>query len=172
MTKLITIFIAAMIAIGCNSAARPVAQNGNTGAQGSTPERPQTAISHSLENQQPPTDSNSAGRSKWKQGGRAIDTKALDTEIASAEKSLATKPADDAAKKALSAAYFKRGVALVDAQQYASALGDFRRTVKYDSTNAEAKNWIDQIITIYDSMGRDSPKEGEEPPPLPFDKPN
>jgi hypothetical protein len=59
-------------------------------------------------------------------------------------------------------------VALTDARQYASALGDYRRVLKYDPNNSEAKNWIEQIIGIYDSLGRESPKEGDEPPPLPF----
>ena len=62
----------------------------------------------------------------------------------------------------------KRAVALTDARQYASALGDYRRAVKNDPENEEAKNWIDQIITIYGSLGRTPPPEGEEPPPLPF----
>jgi len=61
-------------------------------------------------------------------------------------------------------------VALTDARQYASALGDYRRTLKYDPSNAEAKDWIERIVSIYDSINRESPKEGEEPPPLPMGK--
>ena len=57
------------------------------------------------------------------------------------------------------------------ARQYASALGDFRRAVKNDPTNTEAQDWIKQIITIYDSINRSYPQEGEEPPPLPMQKP-
>jgi hypothetical protein len=59
-------------------------------------------------------------------------------------------------------------MALTDARQYASALGDFRRALKYDPSSEEAKTWIDQIIKIYDSMNKEYPKEGEEPPPLPW----
>jgi len=89
-------------------------------------------------------------------------------EIAKAEKAAKARPNDAAAKTALGEAYLKRGVALTEARQYASALGDYRRTLKYDPDNAEAKQWVDQIIKIYDSMGRESPPEGQEPPPLPY----
>jgi len=47
-------------------------------------------------------------------------------------------------------------------------LGDYRRTLKYDPDNAQAKTWVEQIVSIYDSMGRESPPEGQEPPPLPY----
>ena len=171
MNKFSIIIVAALAATGCNSAARPVAENANSPVAQSTQERPQTAIAHSLENQQPPSEANTAGRSKWTQGGDPIETKALDSEIAKAEKALSTKPTDEAAKKALATAYFNRATALTKARQYASALGDYRRAVKYDPSNTDAKGWIDQIVTIYDSMGRDAPKEGEEPPPLSSDKP-
>jgi len=108
----------------------------------------------------------SGGKSKWTQGGDAIDTKEFDTAIATAEAAAKSKPNDDAAKKALSNAYFMRAEALKDARQYASALGDYRRALKNDPSNAQAKNWIEQIIMIYDSLGRESPPEGQEPPPL------
>lgn len=109
-------------------------------------------------------------KTKWTQSGDAIDTKEFDAEIAKAEKNLKAKPKDEAAKKALAEAYFKRGFALTDARQYASALGDYRRTLKYDPTNEEAKNGMDTIIGIYESLNREYPTEGEEPPPLPFKK--
>ncbi len=86
------------------------------------------------------------------------------------ELALGKNPSDDAAKKALGAAYFKRAEALTEARQYASALGDYRRALKHDPSNTAAKEWIDRIISIYDSINRDSPKEGEEPQPLPFNK--
>ena len=87
------------------------------------------------------------------------------------EVALVKRSSDEKTKQALSIAYFKRAMALTDARQYASALGDYRRAVKYDPSNTEAKDWIQQIISIYDTINRESPKEGEEPPPLPFTKP-
>jgi tetratricopeptide (TPR) repeat protein len=156
--------------LACNNAA-PTAVQSNDNSSSTTSrantEKRETAIAHSLEKQTPPNDGAPSGaKSKWTQGGEAIDTKELDSAIASAEAALKSKPGDDAAKKALGDAYFKRGEALKDARQYASALGDYRRAVKNDPSNAAAKNWIEQIIMIYDSLGRESPPEGQEPPPL------
>ena len=156
--------------IGCNNAAKPVAQNANSANASVSNEKPQTAIAHSLENQTPNPVAPSGEKSKWTQSGDPIDTKEFDTSIATAEIALGKKPSNDTVKKALSAAYFKRAEALTGARQYASALGDYRRALKHDPSNAEAKEWIDRIISIYDSINRESPKEGEEPPPLPFKK--
>lgn len=158
-------FLSLCFTFACSNAARPVAQNTTTTG---TPEKAQTAIAHSSENQTPPPASNTATTSKWKQSGDPIDTKEFDTAIATAEVALKKKPDDMAVKKALADAYFTRAEALTKAKQYASALGDYRRTLKYDPSNTDAKGWIDQIIMIYESLGRESPKEGEEPPPLPF----
>ena len=90
--------------------------------------------------------------------------------VVKAEKDLKAKPKDDAAKKALAVAYVNRGLALTDARQYASALGDYRKAQKLDPSNADANKWVEQIIGIYESMNKEYPKEGEEPPPLPLDK--
>ena len=145
MKKLLIVITSGVFAMGCSNAARPVAENVNTSTLASTPEKSQTAIAHSLENQQPPTNADSAGKSKWKQSGDPIDTKAFDTAIASAKLNRRKKTDDAAAKKTLSEAYYKRGVALTDARQYASALGDYRKAVKYDPSNTDAKGWIDKI---------------------------
>ena len=156
----------------CNSSAPTQVQSNETAKTASNKtDKSQTAIAHSLENQTPPSNSAApAGKSKWTQGGDAIGTKELDAAITSAEAAVKSKPGDAAAKKALADAYFKRAEALKDARQYASALGDYRRTLKNDPSNAQAKNWVDQIIMIYDSLGRESPPEGQEPPPLSYDK--
>ncbi|MGH7782825.1 MAG: tetratricopeptide repeat protein, partial [Candidatus Binatia bacterium] len=103
------------------------------------------------------------------QSGNPIDTTELTDAVTNAEKASKVKPSD-ASKKALADAYFKRGFALTEARQYASALGDYRRALKSDPSNADAQQWIDQIIKIYDSMNKEAPKEGEEPPPLPYKK--
>jgi len=161
---LVTIGAAVSLA-GCSNAPGPSQSNSNTPAQAAN-DHPQTMIAHSGENQAPPT----GGKTKWSQGGNPIDTTELDAAVTNAEKELKAKPSDDAAKKAASQAYNKRAVALTDARQYASALGDYRKAVKLDPSNAEAKQWIDQITQIYESMNKEAPKEGEEPPALPFKK--
>lgn len=166
--KFTILTLLAAITLGCGNAASPVVQN--SAVASNTPERSRTVIAHSSENQPPPTAAPSGEKSKWTQSGDPIDTKEFDTTIASAEVALKKSPNDETAKKTVGAAYFKRAVALTDARQYASALGDYRRAVKYDPSNAEAKDWITRIIDIYGSINRAYPPEGEEPPPLPFTK--
>lgn len=165
-------FIVALLAavsFGCSTPATPVQQNVAVNSQPGRPsERPQTAIAHGPQEGTPPPAQGDAPKSKWTQSGDPIDTKEFDTAIASAEKAHKAKPSDAAAAKALADAYFKRAVALTDARQYASALGDYRRTVKLDPANTEAADWIERIVSIYASINRGSPAEGEEPPPLPF----
>lgn len=109
-------------------------------------------------------------KKKWSQSGNPIDTSSFDVEIKQAESKLNAAPQDESLKKSLAEAYTKRGLALTEARQYASALGDFRRALKYDAGNQEAQSWIKQIIAIYNSINTEYPKEGEEPPPLPFKK--
>ncbi len=164
MKRLLTLTAASLVAFGCN-AAKPVATNtANTAATSN--ERPQTQIAHGDNPQMPAGNTTS----HWKQSGEPIDTKEVDAGIAAAEVAFKKNASDEKTRKALADAYYKRAMALTDARQYASALGDFRRTVKYDASNTDAKAWIDKIIAIYDSMGRSYPAEGEEPPPLAKDK--
>jgi hypothetical protein len=165
---IVTLFLFASFA--CGNAGKPVAVETNMSAATPGKEKPQTAIAHGAENPPPKGDLPAGEKSKWTQSGDPIDTKEFDTEIASAEVALGKKPSDNEAKKALGTAYFNRAEALTGARQYASALGDYRRALKYDPSNAEAKDWIDKIIMIYGSINREYPKEGEEPPPLPFKK--
>ena len=106
----------------------------------------------------------------WTQSGTPIDVKEYDAKVVKAEKDFKSTPKDEAAKKNLSEAYTARAVALTEARQYASALGDYRRALKYDESNEEAKSGRDVILSIYKSMNREFPPEGEEPPPLPFGK--
>jgi len=166
----ITILISGILLAGCNNASQPVA-SGNNSAVPQRSEKTETVIAHTTENQTAPSENSavrSAAKTKWTQSGDPIDTKEMDADIAKAESFVRSKPNDAEAKKSLSEAYYKRAVALTDARQYASALGDYRRTLKYDPDNAQARNWVEQIVSIYDSMGRESPPEGQEPPPLPF----
>jgi tetratricopeptide (TPR) repeat protein len=172
--KTATILAVALFAVGCANTAKPVAQS-NTPTAGQKTERSETAIAHSSERQMAPaTAPNSNGgapASKWSASGDAIDTTRLDAAVVAAEKSLSSKPADDGAKKKLASAFYERAVALTEARQYASALGDYRRAVKYDPSKAEAKEWVDQIVMIYEqSLKRQPPAVGEEPAPLPFKK--
>ncbi len=101
---------------------------------------------------------------------RAIDTSGFDAEIAKAEKEYKQKSKDETAQKNLAEAYAARGFALTEAAQYRAALGDLRKCLKLDPTNKEAQQMHDQIVSIFKSLNREPPKEGEEPAPLPFKK--
>lgn len=137
-------------------------------------EKLESTVTHTSENQPVPgptaTPEQQGQKGKWTQSGNPIDTAKFDGVIAEAEKAVKARPNDESARKTLSEAYFDRGFALTEARQYASALGDYRRALKYDPNNEEAKKWLDQIISIYDMLKKEYPKEGEEPPPLPFKK--
>ena len=100
-------------------------------------------------------------------GGNPIDTTTLNADIAQAEKNLNGGPGDNTSRTALAHAYLARASALTKARQYSSALGDYRRTLKYDPENKEAQEMSTMIINIFKSMGRDAPAEGKEPQPLP-----
>lgn len=167
------ICLLAAFAVGCSSNAQQVQNTSNSAAEPLRSEKLQPTTAHTTENQpQKITNSNSSpgSSSKWSQGGEAIDTAKFDGVIAAAEKTVKSKPSDGEAKKTLAQAYYDRGFALTEARQYASALGDYRRTLKYDPNHEDAKKWIDQIISIYAMLKKDYPKEGEEPPALPFKK--
>lgn len=99
---------------------------------------------------------------------KPVDVTAMTAKIEKADKDLKAKPDDEKLKKALAAAYFERAFALTKAAQYRAALGDFRKGLKLDPDDKEAQSMHDQIIEIFKSIGREPPKEGEEPAPLPI----
>jgi tetratricopeptide (TPR) repeat protein len=166
--KFILFLIASIAFFGCNRAAAPVANAPRPINVAQQTNEAQSVLAHSNEGQ-PPKPMNASGPAKGGTGD-PIDTAKFDEKIKEAEKSVKAKPADEAAKKELAQAYFERGFALTEARQYASALGDYRRALKYNPNHEESKTWIDQIVSIYAMLKRDPPKEGAEPPPLPFKK--
>lgn len=168
--RYVLITIAALMLVGCNRAAAPVANSPRPINVAQQTNEAQSVLAHSNEGQPPkPMNANGSGPAKGGTGD-PIDTSKFDEKIKEAEKSVKAKPADEAAKKDLAQAYFERGFALTEARQYASALGDYRRALKYDPNHEESKTWIDQIVSIYAMLKKDAPKEGSEPPPLPFKK--
>lgn len=173
MKSLLAIFMAAVLA-GCTNNVQPLSQNTNTSSQPtSRNEKPQTVTAHTTENQPAPSaNSNGVPSAPYKSAGTGepIDTAKFDGTISAAEKTVKAKPSDEAAKRLLADAYFDRGFALTEARQYAAALGDYRRALKLDPNHEESKKWVDQIVSIYRMMKKEAPKEGEEPPPLPFKK--
>lgn len=167
-----------VMAFGCTNSADPTSQANSattSNANNAGPLRTGKAtstIEHTTEKPSAtPSNSNTnSGRTSWTRDGNPIDTSEFDSAIAAADKALKSKPNDQTAKNNAAEAYFKRGFALTEARQYASALGDYRRALKIVPTHAESITWEKQIIDIYDMIKKDYPKPGEEPQPLPFKK--
>lgn len=93
-----------------------------------------------------------------------IDTAALDTKIERAEAK--AKSGLQADKLAAAAALVERGNVYRDAGQpalYRFALGDYRRALRYQPDNTEAREKMNEIVGIYQSMGRPVPENGNEP---------
>ncbi|MDT4956050.1 MAG: hypothetical protein QOJ02_4188 [Acidobacteriota bacterium] len=96
----------------------------------------------------------------------SIDTSALDKKIEQAETKAKAPGAKQADKLAAATAYLERANIFYSAGQptlYKFALRDFRRTLRYDPNNAEARDKQDQIVQIYQQMGRPVPELGNEP---------
>jgi tetratricopeptide (TPR) repeat protein len=101
---------------------------------------------------------------------KAVDVAEMTAAIEKAEKNYQAKQTDAKAKDALAEAYFARAFDLTKAAQYRAALGDFRKGLKLKPDNEDAKKMHAEILRIFAGMNREPPKEGEEPPPLPFNK--
>jgi hypothetical protein len=127
-----------------------------------TSDAPPVSVAHAT----PATTTESAAPQSGGQAGPTTDTAALDKKVEQAEgKAKATK-ATQADKQAAAAAYLERGNFYYNAGNpsfYKFALRDFRRTLRYDPNNEEARSKQQQITDIYQSMGRPVPDLGNEP---------
>ncbi len=174
MRKIITLSFLTLISIGCSNATQQTA-NTNVSIQNKTNVSTQKSdtspvvSSHSSDaGNSTKTDSNAAAKDSSPMA-RPIDVSRMTADIEKAEKSFKQNQKDEKAKNNLAEAYFVRAFALTEAAQYRAALGDFRKGLKLNPSNAEAKAMHDRIIDIFqNSLRREPPKEGEEPPPLPF----
>lgn len=120
---------------------------------------PSTSIAHGA----PPA---SSAPPLGAQSGAAADTAALDKKVEAAEAKAKAPKATPDDKQAAAAAYLERGNVFYNAGNpslYKFALRDFRRTLRYDPNNAEARAKQQQITEIYQSMGRPVPDLGNEP---------
>ncbi len=129
-------------------------------AQSAQPtDAPSTSIAHGA----PPA---SSAPPLGAQSGAAADTAALDKKVEEAEAKAKAPKATQADKQAAAAAYLARGNVFYNAGNpslYKFALRDFRRTLRYDPNNEEARAKQQQITEIYQSMGRPVPDLGNEP---------
>jgi len=95
-----------------------------------------------------------------------VDTAALDAKIAQAERKAKSSGATEADKRAAAAAYLERGNIFYNAGRptlYKFALRDLRRALRYEPDNAQAREEVDTIVSIYQSMNRPVPELGNEP---------
>jgi tetratricopeptide (TPR) repeat protein len=132
-----------------------------------------TVSSHSTQKNTTQSQTNSSNSATSGGGSpmqKSVDVTQMTADIEKADKEYKAKPTDEKAKSELAEAYFRRAFALTDAAQYRAALGDFRKGLKLKPDAKEAKAMHDQIIDIFKSIGREPPKEGEEPAPLPITK--
>ncbi len=95
-----------------------------------------------------------------------VDTAALDAKIAQAERKAKASGATESDKRTAAAAYLERGNVFYNAGQptlYKFALRDLRRALRYEPNNAQAREEVDTIVAIYQSMNRPVPELGNEP---------
>ncbi|MGB9177878.1 MAG: tetratricopeptide repeat protein [Pyrinomonadaceae bacterium] len=159
MRLLFTICCALALLSACGNQATPVANQSNANPP---------AANTNAQTAQP---SSTAPAGKMPAGvsmAVPVDTSHETAEIARLQKQAGKGEPDAATKLALAKAYLARGNALTKAKQYRAALGDYRRTLKYDPDNAEAQQMSNLITDILKQMGRDIPPEGQEPTPLPL----
>ncbi|MDQ3041943.1 MAG: tetratricopeptide repeat protein [Acidobacteriota bacterium] len=172
MKKVLILSLAMLISIGCNSAAQQANVPNNTNIAIVKTNSSAIVSSHSDEagkTAAPPSDK-PASSSTESPMARPIDVAEMTADIEQAEKQYRKNQKDEKAKDELAKAYFIRATALTDAAQYRAALGDYRKGLKLNPTDEDARKMHDQILSIFKSIGREPPKEGEEPAPLPFKK--
>jgi hypothetical protein len=95
-----------------------------------------------------------------------MDTAALDAKIEKAEAKAKAKNATQADRNAAAAAYMERADIFMNAGRpmlYKFALRDYRRTLRYQPDNEQARQSVKTIVDIYTSMGRPVPELGNEP---------
>jgi hypothetical protein len=160
---------ATLICGACGSSEQPKSANGSAEAIPTATVRapvqsvpsgaaPSTSIAHGV----PP----STNTPPLSAGPSGPDTAALDKKVEEAEAKAKAPKATEGDRQAAAAAYLERGNLFYNAGNpslYKFALRDFRRTLRYDSNNAEARAKQQQIVDIYQSMGRPVPDLGNEP---------
>jgi hypothetical protein len=95
-----------------------------------------------------------------------VATPELDAKIEQAEAKAKAGGGSEADRKAAAAAYFARANFFRDAgnpRLYKFALADYRRGLRYDPTDQEARAKMDEIVAIYGQMGMPVPQLGNEP---------
>ena len=169
MKKVLIISLASLVSISCNSAAQQTSQTANTNTTIIKSNDSAIVSSHSTDAGKTvsPSSDKPASASTESPMARPIDVAEMTADIEKAETEFKKNPK---AKEDLAKAYFVRATALTGAAQYRAALGDYRKGLKLNPNDEDAKKMHDQILSIFKSIGREPPKEGEEPKPLKIEK--
>lgn len=176
MKKILFLVCASLVFIGCSDTAPKVSEKPIEKSKTISEKEAETVASHTVEKKVDEktapklSDLKSKVKSKWSRSGNPIDTSKFDEAIVKAESVVKTKPNDENAKKAIANAFYARGFALTQARQYAAAIGDYRKALRYVPDHEESRKWIKQITIIYESLNKEIPPKGEEPAPLEFKK--
>jgi hypothetical protein len=165
-SPLLPALAACALAAGCGGAPAPTAKTSNSNSQTTNA---QTSIQHGTS---PSTNVGvSASHGGDAQTGApattkpSVETPELDAKIEKAEAKAKAAGASDSDKKAAARAYFDRANFFRDQGTptlYKFALADYRRGLRYDSSDADARAKMDEIVEIYKSMGRPVPELGNE----------
>ena len=173
MKKSLILIFAALFFISCQNAAQQPSPATNANTTQAKTVNSDIVSSHSTNTAVAPpaaTAPSNGTSSTESPMAKPIDVADMTADIEKAKKAFEKSPNDTKTKAELAKAYFVRATALTSAAQYRAALGDYRKGLKLDSTDEAAKKMHDQILSIFKSIGREPPKEGEEPPPMPFNK--
>lgn len=165
MNKILILALMTLFFTGCSSQSQraETANNANVAVQKTNDTALVSSHSNDAGKTISPSSDKTSSSSESSPMARAIDVSQMTADIEKAEK-------DPKNKEVLAKAYFTRAFALTEAAQYRAALGDFRKGLKLNPNDEDAKAMHDQILSIFKSINREPPKEGEEPPPLPFKK--
>ena len=160
--------LAAALLASCGGDAPPptAARNSNAPANSS-----QTSIAHgtSPSSNLGPASSHGGGTGASGASSPAtapVATPELDAKVEKAEARAKAAGAGEADKKAAASAYFERADFFRDQgdpKLYRFALRDYRIGLRYDPTAREPRAKMDEIVRIYESMGRPVPDLGNEP---------
>lgn len=163
---------AALLA-SCGGANAPVATNSNRNSNAPA-NNSQTSLQHgtSPTANLGVTSSHGGGGADSAAGGAAssttppVQTTELDAKIQKAEAKAKGAGASESDKKAAAAAYFERADFYREQglpTLYKFALRDYRIGLRYDPSASGPRERMDEIVKIYQSMGRPVPTLGNEP---------
>lgn len=155
---------------GNDRPAETARQNSNTSAPAANAPAPNTsapsvASSHGGATTTATTNAGAAPGAAAATDKAPVATPELDEKIEKTEAKAKSAGASAADKQAAAAARMARANFYYNAQDtrlYRYALGDFRRALRYEPDNAEAKEKIEMIESIYRSLGRPIPNNGLE----------